>query len=74
MIMHHGSTALQDAKMRTLRSTDPVAMTHLIPALAASSSFFLFAVLDPAPFEPSPLTGTSFTTLGAHRMQLTKWP
>src|SRR5690349_10693786 len=62
-----------DANMRTLRSTQPVAITHLIPAFAISSSFFLVAPLT-VPFGASPLTGTSLITFGAHRIQLTKWP
>lgn len=62
-----------DAKMRTLRSTQPVAITQRMPALAVSSSFF-FATPLAAPFGASPFTGTSLTTLGAQRMQLTKWP
>lgn len=68
-----GRCLIQDAKMRTLRSTDPVAITQRIPAFATSSSFFLFAALEPAPLALSPLIGASFTTFGAHLMQLTKW-
>jgi hypothetical protein len=61
-----------EAKMRTFKSTQPVAITHRMPALAASSSFFLFVPFVVAPFDASPLTGTSLTMLGAHRIQLTK--
>lgn len=59
----------QDANTLTFKSTLPVAMTHRILTLAASSFFG-------APFAPfaSPLVtaGTSFTTPGAQRIQLTK--
>lgn len=62
-----------EAKIRTFRSTQPVAMTHRMPAFAASPSFFLFVPFVVAPLAASPFTGTSLTTLGAHRIQLTKW-
>src|SRR4051812_17214031 len=64
--------------MRTLRSTLPVAITHLMPAFDRSSSFFFITplVVGVPLTSPlvSPFTVSSLIALGAHRIQLTKWP